>query len=130
MSQNQELVERIYDALSRRDVDELLEAFTADAEVHELPEIPDAGVFSGHDGIRRWAEQHMEISEEWEFRLVEMLHDEADLTLAKAHFRVRGMGGVPVEADLFHVAELRDGKFVRVQGFTNEAAARDAAGLS
>ena len=55
MSQeNVEALRHGYEALNRRDIDIWLEGFHADAEMHDLPSIPDAPVRRGHAAMSEW----------------------------------------------------------------------------
>src|SRR5262245_62636227 len=53
--ENVELVRRAYDAFNRGDFEGWLAALDPDVEWDERYIAPDAAVYRGHDGVRRWA---------------------------------------------------------------------------
>jgi ketosteroid isomerase-like protein len=76
---------------------------------------------------------HMRIldSFEWVPVEVERLDAGADKVLVHLRYDARGAGsGAEVELDQWYVATVRDGKFFRLQWFTDRADALEAAGLS
>jgi ketosteroid isomerase-like protein len=101
---NAELLRRAVDAYNRRDVAALLEEL--DPDVEWLPALPgllvqDAEVYRGHEGVR------------------EMFRDFHDV-LDEIHFDYS-------DANL---AEVRNGKGIRIQGYLDPERALQAAGLS
>lgn len=127
--ENVEVVGRIYDALARGDFDIALSHLHPEIEWHEPPHSPSAGVYRGHEGVRRsflgWAAS-------WsDYRLdVDDLLEAGDDVLAKCRQRARGRAsGVEVEQRLFNVWTLRDGIVVRMRIYHDEAEALEAARL-
>jgi ketosteroid isomerase-like protein len=83
----------------------------------------------GHDAVRastaRW-------KSEWDdYELIpEGFADAGDYVVATVRFRARGRGsGIEVDARLYDVFTLRDGKIVRMDQFTEQSEALEAAGL-
>jgi ketosteroid isomerase-like protein len=83
----------------------------------------------GHDAVRastaRW-------KSEWnDYVLIpEELADMGDRVVATVRFRARGRGsGIEVDARLYDLFTLRDGKIVRMDQFTEQSEALEAAGL-
>jgi ketosteroid isomerase-like protein len=72
--ENVEIVRRNYEAFTRRDIDAWLESVREDAELHEVSEIPDAAVYRGHEGLRRWAEALMQLVSEWRWTPEEFVY--------------------------------------------------------
>lgn len=127
---NRPFIEQGYAALSRRDLDAFVAQFTEDAEVRELEELPDTDVYVGHEGVRRWAEGGMEHTDEWTWQLEEVLHEDDVLFISRARLTGHGAGsGIPIEMQVVHLFEIRDGKVASVQGFLSEARAREVAGI-
>jgi ketosteroid isomerase-like protein len=84
----------------------------------------------GHDAVRastaRW-------KGEWDdYELIpEGFADAGDRVVATVRFRARGRGsGIEVDARLYDVFTLRDGKIVRMDQFTEQSEALAAVGLS
>jgi hypothetical protein len=71
--ENVEIIRRGYEALNRRDVDTWLNGFHADAEVHDLPTIPDAPVYRGHYALRNWVEMIRDVWTEESYYELEKL---------------------------------------------------------
>jgi ketosteroid isomerase-like protein len=83
----------------------------------------------GHEAVRastaRW-------KGEWDdYELIpEDFADVGDCVVATVRFRARGRGsGIEVDARLYDVFTLRDGRIVRMDQFTEQSEALDAAGL-
>lgn len=107
-----------YAAWSARDLDAFVEVFSEDVEVRPfLGRGLGASTYRGHSGLRRWYE---EATEDWdELRVEPHEFREAGDRLAvflKATGKGRG-SHVEVAAEIVHVAEFRDGKFTKLQGF-------------
>ena len=131
MSQeNVEVVRAGYEALNSGDLSAWLATYHSDAELHELPGVPDAAVYRGHPRMRSWAEGIMDTATEFRFdprRFVEA----GEFVLVPVRVSARGRGsGAPVEMSLFHVFEVSEGKVRRVWGYVDEAEALEAVGLS
>ena len=127
--ENVDVVRRIYEAFARGDLAEGLSQLHPEIEWREPPESPGAGVYRGHDGVRRsyeawkgnWADYRLDVEE---------LIDAGDEVLVRCRQRVRAKAsGAELEQPLFGVWTLRDGAVVRMRMFHDEREARDAAGL-
>ena len=128
--ENVEIVRRSLDALNRGDIDAWLEDIAADAEVHDLPTMPDTPVRRGHDDLRKWTEMMRDVwTEESYYEALEFT-DAGDYVLVPVRAHAWGRGsGAPIEVDFFTVVEVRDGKIQRSWShFVEEAL--EAAGLS
>lgn len=118
--------------LSDRDLDAWVELFVEEARLYELPEMPDADVFVGHDGLRQWATNLIEISSEWSWELVEVLAQDGDLVVTATDLKGRAVSSdVPIDAPVFHVFQFEGDKIASVRGFSSrEEAFAAAADLS
>jgi len=107
-----------YAAWSARDLDAFVEIFAEDVEVKPfLGRGLGASTYRGHSGLRRWYE---EANEDWdELRIEPHEFREAGDRLAVFLKAIgRGSGShVEVAAELVHVAEFRNGKVTRLEGF-------------
>ena len=138
MSQeNVELVENLLQGSSNMDRDELLAALpqliaaicAPDVEWVEDPRRADGRAYVGHAAVlgswQRWLEQW----DRYGFEIEEVL-DCGDEVLVCATERARGAGsGASVEARLYALIGMRDGKVARYREFTDGEDARRAAGI-
>ena len=130
MSEIVEVVRRSNDAFNRRDVEGMLALSDPQIEVEDIPELPEAKLFRGHDGLRElldlnwepWARVAVEVE-----RLIEV-DDETVLMLTRNRWTVResGVEIVQARASIFTV---RAGKIVRAQFYANQDSALEAAGI-
>jgi uncharacterized protein len=112
-----------YEALNRGDIDGTVAALASDAEWHESPALPDAGVFRGRDAVRAFLEQFLE---SWQdlHQEIEDVVVEGDRAALMIHLEARGRGsGVEVDARYAHVWTVRDGAGVRVDAYDDREAA-------
>jgi ketosteroid isomerase-like protein len=128
--ENVEVIRASYEALNRRDYDAWLSNMHPDIELHELASSPDAAIYRGHSGARKWVENTAD--EAWEeFRIdPEQFTEADDFVIVSVRLSMRGRGSsVPLEARLFHVIEMSEGKGRRVWGYQSEDEALEAVGL-
>jgi ketosteroid isomerase-like protein len=131
MSQeNVELVHQTVDAFNRRDLDAFLALMDPGVEFTPHVVVMEGG-YQGHDGVRRWWQDLLEVFPGWQVEAVEV-RDLGNLTLAE--LRIGGHGGesgTPVNQMLWQLAEWSvDSTAVRVSHHANETEALEAAGLS
>jgi ketosteroid isomerase-like protein len=106
-----------------------LDSMDADVEIYDH-DLPDAGVYRGHEGFLNWL---ADWSEPWsEFSMKsERWIDAGDQVLVVLRMTAKGKGsGVEVNRRDAMVYTVRDGKTVRLDYYNNEAEALEAAGLS
>ena len=116
--------------LSDRDLDAWVELFVEDARLYELPEMPDADVFVGHDGLRQWATNLIEVSSEWSWELVEVLAQDEDLVVTATELKAQAISSdVPIGVLVFHVFEFEGNKIASVRAFVSREEAFAAAEL-
>ena len=60
MSQDVELVRRLFNAVEDRDLEALLDCYDAAIEIHEADSLPYGGVYRGHEGARAHAAAWLE----------------------------------------------------------------------
>ncbi len=119
-----------YEALSRNDLDRLMELLDPAVEFRNPDYAMESGIRHGHDGFRKAMEATNEVLEDVRFD-IEQVVEAGDLIVVagRSHGRGRG-GGVPVESQFGHVLELRADMVVAVSWFQSPAEAFAAAGLS
>jgi ketosteroid isomerase-like protein len=83
----------------------------------------------GHEAVRASTERWKSEWDDYEL-IPEGFVDLGDRVVATVRFRARGRAsGVEVDARLYDVYTLRDGKIVRMDQFTDRSEALEAAGL-
>jgi ketosteroid isomerase-like protein len=130
-TENLELIKGMMIAFDGADSEALREmlpaaiAETCDPEIEfvETPERVDAQTFHGHEGaleaFNRWLDQWDEYNAE-----VESFEDHGDDVFVVAREQGRGRSGATVQARLYLIFTIRDGKILRYREFYDEDAAR------
>ena len=129
--ENVERVRRAYEAFNRGDIDGSVEDFAPDFEFETSGEIPGLrGVYRGREGWKHlletfWGEFDDARTEVHEFS------EAGDQVLVTLTMRGRGkQSGAETGWSFWQLWTMRDGKFVRGQGFGSRDEALEAAGLS
>ncbi len=131
MSEEHQIIERIYEAFGRRDLDAIAEELGPDAHIDFTKSLsPDAGVYPGVEGIERLLDLYWEAFDEMSIE-VERFVDGPDGVLAFVVSRGRGRGsGANVEARGPHLWKFRDGRPILFTLYQEDEDALEAAGLS
>ena len=137
MSQeNVEVVREMFAAAGRAinlgTFDELYNLLDPDVEWIPINAALEGVRYCGHDGVRQWIEDMNRDWDLFEARPEQFRHLGEDRLLALGTWRARGRGS-RVELDSQPAAwllQLRGGKTIRMQTFTDRAKALEAAGLS
>ena len=128
-----ELVERTYrayDAMSRDDVDTLIELCDPEVEFTSLIRESEGTVYRGHEGLREYVESLADVLPDWTAN-VESVEEHGDLMLVKARIYATPAGGdVQVEQEMWQVIRFRDLRALRWDFFRTEQEARAALLLS
>jgi ketosteroid isomerase-like protein len=131
MSQeNVEAVTRIYSGWERGDFTVGVALFEQNAVLVIDPEIPEAGVYVGREGVRTYMKRFLSA---WDSLTIaaESVTDVGDSVLVKVRQRGTGTGsGAPVNTDYFQLWTFRGGKVIRLESVLDEAEALEAVGLS
>jgi ketosteroid isomerase-like protein len=126
MGENAEIVRRAYDLFNQGDVDGFLALMDPAVEFHDVPEIPDSGVYSGHDGIRRWYAKLQDVSEDLRFSIWEMEERGASV-LADTGADMHGASsGVEIGWRFWTLWRVHDGLITYHHGYSEAAEARAA----
>jgi ketosteroid isomerase-like protein len=128
-SANLELSRRGLEAFNQRDVEGVLATLDPDVELIPLRAVLEGRRYSGHEGFRTYL---ADVDEDWDEFTVEPdefreLDGERVLTLGRIHARGRG-SGVEVDYPAAWISEIRAGKVVRLQFYSDEAHALAATG--
>jgi ketosteroid isomerase-like protein len=107
--QNVEVVRAAFEAFRRRDRDAFLSCFDPRVEYRSLV-FEVEGVYRGHEGMRSGWDSVLTVFPDWNPQ-VEDSRDLGQRVLSRARAEGRGTGsGIPREQDIWHVAEIRDGR--------------------
>ncbi len=121
---------RGYEALSRGDFETTIDLIDPELVIRDRPESPDAGVHHGREGAREVFAQNTDTFEVIEF-VPERFVEGDDRMVVVIMMRGRGRGsGVPVEERIAHLWQLRDGRAIALEVFSDPDDALAAAGLA
>jgi ketosteroid isomerase-like protein len=131
MSQeNEELVRRAYELVRQGDIAGLLNLIGPGFELHENVLAPEAGVYYGEEGLRKWQGATLEAFIDFRFE-PERFIERGDWVFVPVHASGRGRGsGAPFTARYVTAFKFRSGHAVFVASYENLAVALEAAGLS
>jgi len=120
------------EAYSRGDYDTALARFHPDIEWSvETDLVPDAGIYRGHEGVRRFWAEWAEVIEGMTLEIEECrpVDDEWVLAITRASGTGAGSGATVASGSFAQLGQFRDGEVVRVRLFGDIRHAREAAGL-
>ena len=131
--ENVEVVRRIYDAVTRRDIAMPFELYAEDI-IWDLSswrpaELDPKRVYTGHEGVREAWRDRLSAWSEVDYE-IEELTEVGDRVLAVIRERDIGRSsGVPIEATHAAIWTLADGKVTRLQVFDDRQRALEVVGL-
>ena len=130
MSQeNVDIVRRAYDAFNRGDFEGWLAALDPDVELDERYIAPDAEVYRGHDGVRRWGQRGLDAIGSPTFEVVRWVA-RGDVVVTDVIVHVRGVAsGAETTARLAHAIRIRNQKAAYIGSFPTVDEALEAVGL-
>jgi ketosteroid isomerase-like protein len=125
------LIDRVFEAIAKQDIDGLLVLFTEDARFEPLTGTRvESGGYSGHSGIRAYFEEMGEVWEEM-VPYAREVQSVGDTAVVVGGCRVRGRGsGAESDTAMAWVYVLRDGKIASHRAFGSAEDAFAAAGGS
>ena len=131
MSQeNVEIVRHGYELFNSGDFEAWLATLSPDVELDERYLAPDATIYRGHEGVRRWWQAGTEAVEPPHLDVLRWF-DGGDAVVTDVTARVRGLGsGAETTARLAHATRIRNGRVVYVGSFATVDEALEAVGLS
>ena len=127
--ENVELVGRGFMAAMEEDWPTALETLDPDIEIHDF-DIPDAGIYRGHDGFLAWLSGWGEGWESWRVEDVEFRPVGDDHVIAL--FRIVAKGGhsgMELERRDAITYRIEGSRIARMEYFNDQGLARDAVGL-
>jgi len=98
-------------------------------EVHDVPGLPDARVYHGHQGYLDQIENFREAFSEMTYEPLEHIDGGDKVVSVIRATGVAKVGGLEGEATYAQLETWRDGKIVRIQYFLGKDEALEAAGL-
>lgn len=125
-----EIVRDSIEAFNRRDLEAMLAATDPDVLIEDIPDLPEAKPFRGHEGMREFLALNWE---PWEFvrTEIERLIDHGDDVIVLNRNRARGRGSrIDVDQTRGAIFTVRNEKIVRVRFYTEPQQALEAAGLT
>jgi ketosteroid isomerase-like protein len=127
--QNVEVAKRAIGAFNERDVDTFASLTTLDFEWSPSMVAIEGETFLAREGIEKYFGQLESAWERFEIHLGRF-RDSEDLVVMLGQLEARGKtSGVPVDAPLGMVFDMRDGAISRIRGFLDHADALQAADL-
>jgi ketosteroid isomerase-like protein len=132
--ENVDVLQRVLDALQRRDFETASTYADPDIEIYPALEgvDTDAGAipYRGRAGMKRFLEGIYEPWQEMAVELEETIAAPGERIVAVERWHTRGRDGIAIDTMLIDVYSFREGLIVRVDGFTRKAEALEAVGLS
>jgi|tagenome__1003787_1003787.scaffolds.fasta_scaffold20598541_2 ketosteroid isomerase-like protein len=129
-SESKQVIQRMYDAYRRGDIEQILGNLTDDFMWNVPGPAPFAGIRSGRDGMREFFDLMGKTVEVDQFDVNEILSDgDKVVVLGKERSKIRATGST-YESDFAHVWTLRGGRVSHGQVFADTAAAGAAWGES
>lgn len=130
--QNVEVVRQGWKAFLEGGIDAALDFFAEDCVYEDWPDSPDRRSYEGREGLRQRTANFAGIwGNDLVYEPVEFIDAGEDGVVTVTSVRGHGRAsGVPIDAQIAFVHEVRDGKIVRDRAFTARSQALKAAGLS
>jgi ketosteroid isomerase-like protein len=130
MSQeNVEVVRATFEAFRGRDLDAFLSCFDPNVEYRSLV-LEVEGSYHGHEGMRSWWDSVLSVFPDWNPQLADT-RDLGQHVASRVRAEGHGTGsGISLERDIWHLAEIRDGRMKSSAFFRTEHEALEAAGLT
>ena len=124
------LVRQGYEAFSLGGEEAILEYLDPDIEVSPIEEVPGRRSYRGHDGFRQYLADTRQVFGQFGWEATELV-PLGDSVVARTRFFAEGLGsGVPVEATVYIVWTVRDGKAVSSRGYLDRDEALAVASAS
>jgi ketosteroid isomerase-like protein len=128
--ENVELVRRGHEAFRDSGEDAIFEYLHAEVDMTPVAELPGAEAYHGHDGFRSFFQTLREAFGDFGWEPQEFV-DLGDHVLVETRFFAAGRGsGIPVDATMYNVWTIREGKVARVRSYLDWTEALEATGAS
>jgi ketosteroid isomerase-like protein len=127
MRDNVEMIESLWDAFSRGDLDKVAAGVAETGEVVFPDNLPWGGVHTGPDGCRAALDQIRSRYGDFKVKTEMVLGADDDHVVVVARVQGRGKGG-KVDGRVAWIYRMRDGKVMRAEAFPDTAAMLEALG--
>jgi ketosteroid isomerase-like protein len=132
--QKLKLASASYEAFNQRDLEALLKLYDSGCEwdMSNVAGWPEKRVYQGHEGLAAYFDAWLGPWEEFDNVITEAINLPGDRIFILGYVRGRGrLSGAPVESPPFaQIIDFRDGRFLRVDNYSDLEEGRSAAGLS
>lgn len=113
MSQHSDTVQAGYEAFKSQDADALIAVSDPEIEFGGSAAAPDS-LYRGHDGIRKYMDDiDGAFGHEWNAEIERIADAGEDRVVLVARIHGPGKGGLPLDLQVAHVWELRNGKLLK-----------------
>ncbi len=128
MADNVELIESLWDAFGRGDVEKVAGGLAENGEVVFPPSLPWGGTYEGPDAFGDVLAEVVGSFAEFKAKPEMVLGADDDHVVVVANIRARSKKGERLESRVAWVYRLREGKIVRAEAFPDTAAIVEALG--
>jgi ketosteroid isomerase-like protein len=117
-----------WDAYGAEDTDGVLAQADPEIEIYMPSDLPNSGIFRGHDGYLTWLGNWLEAWEDFTVDVQRMEPVGERHVVTSAHQSGVGKGsGVPVEMDVAYMVDIRGGKIAALHLYMTREEAIDVA---
>ena len=129
--ENVEVVRRMWEAATRRDLEAMDELIAEDAEFHSVLAASEGGIFRGHQGSRKYFAAIDAAFDDWHPEIEEIIDLDEDRVVVLSHVTARGKAsGVPLDQRIGQIITVTDDKVTFIDSYFDQAEALEAAGPS
>ena len=104
--------------------------FSPEVELRWSRSGPDVRVYRGRDGVAQSFREWYESFREYYIEPLDFIEQDDRVIIPQRHWGIGSTSGIPVEIEVTHIYEVRDGQIARVDEYDTLEAALEAAGLS
>jgi ketosteroid isomerase-like protein len=125
---NVDVVQGVWDAFGRGDIDAVLEAISPSAEARVPESLPWGGTYAGQEGFRDLLARLDESFDQFSATPQKVLGADDNHVVVLAKTKGRLKGGSAIEGTTIWIYQLRDGKIADAESFGDTARVLEALG--
>jgi ketosteroid isomerase-like protein len=125
---NVDVVQGVWDAFGRGDIDAVLDAISPSAEARVPESLPWGGTYAGQEGFRDLLARLDESFEQFTATPQKVLGADDNHVVVLAKTKGRLKGGTTIEGTTIWIYQLRDGKIADAESFGDTARVLEALG--